>query len=107
MLVATVVALTGVIYGAEVYMERRVAVASHIDPGGGSRGVMTKVKRKGSLADAVQVSLCQQLSPLAFANDLVSPMTTQVSYFSMVSPHKLLTYRLLTARRLLRCWYYP
>ena len=47
-LVATVVALTGVIYGAEVYMERRVAVASHIDPGGGSRGVMT---------DAVQVSL--------------------------------------------------
>ena len=56
MLVATVVALTGVIYGAEVYMERRVAVASHIDPGGGSRGVMTKVKRKGSLADAVQVS---------------------------------------------------
>ena len=55
MLVATVVALTGVIYGAEVFMERRVAVASHIDPGGGSRGVMTKAKRKGSLADAVQV----------------------------------------------------
>ena len=51
-LVATVLGFTGVIYGAELFVERRVAVACHIDPVAGGKAAP---RRKGSLADAVQV----------------------------------------------------
>ena len=49
-LVATVLALTAVIFGAEVFVERRIAVDSHIDPGAG-----LKKKKKATLSDAVAV----------------------------------------------------
>ncbi len=55
MLVGTVVGFTGVIYAAELFVERRVAVACFIDPTAGGKA---KPKRKGSLADAVQVCPC-------------------------------------------------
>lgn len=49
-LVATVLALTAVIFGAEVFVERRIAVDSQIDPGAGM-----KKKKKATLSDAVAV----------------------------------------------------
>ncbi len=49
-LVATVLALTAVIFGAEVFVERRIAVDSHIDPGAGM-----KKKKKATLSDALAV----------------------------------------------------
>lgn len=48
-LVATVLALTAVIFGAEVFVERRIAVDSHIDPGAGMK------KKKATLSDALAV----------------------------------------------------
>lgn len=63
MLVATVMALTAVIFGAEVFVERRIAVDSHIDPAAG-----IKKKKKARLSDAVAVL---KSSPMIFALSLM------------------------------------
>ncbi|CAL8465241.1 g4776 [Coccomyxa elongata] len=62
-LVATVLALTAVIFGAEVFVERRIAVDSHIDPGAGM-----KKKKKATLSDALAVL---RSSPMIFALSLM------------------------------------
>jgi hypothetical protein len=62
-LVATVLALTTVIFGAELFVERRIAVDSHIDPAAG-----LKKKKKATLSDAVAVL---RSSPMIFALSLM------------------------------------